>query len=245
MKITSFLIVFSTILSLTQSVFASRIFPLKPQYAFTPKGFDSNDNAQVILAGAFGDYCMQVGSTQHKVDFIQKKIYIQQTYSTNQNCNDLEMYLPYTIEVNLGPLPEGTYEILVMDTDKKYTLMSTLPISAAKKSTVGQTDELLYAPVNSIEFKNSGTTPQLRIKGVFTNTCLSLASIEVHARMGDIFEVLPIASDRKSNCHPSLQAFTKTVDLPGFSQRNTLIHVRSMNGQAINKVITTLDRLKN
>lgn len=245
MKITSILIIFSTVLSISHTASANRIFPLKPQYAFTPKGFDSNDNAQVILAGAFGDYCMKIGATKQKVDQDKKKIYIQQSYSTNQDCNDIEMYIPYSVEVNLGPLREGNYEVLVLDTDNQYTLMSTLPIAAAKKSANGHSDQLLYAPVSSIEFKNTNrATPQLEIKGVFTNTCLNFTSVQVHARMGDVFEILPIVSDRKSNCAVSIQPFTKTIDLPGFPLRNTLIHVRSMNGQAINKVITTLDRLK-
>lgn len=219
-----------------------RSFVLKPQYAFTPKGFDTNDNAQVVLAGAFSDYCMQVGTTKHRVDSVKKIIYIQQTYSTTDNCNDIEMYIPYSIEVNLGNLPAGNYEVMLLDLDRKYTKMSTLPVAAAKNR---NTDERFYAPVTSIEFKSTaGLTPQLTINGVFSNSCLSLSDVEVHQRMGDVFEVLPIAVDSKTNCAAVMQPYHKTIELPGFTQRNTLIHVRSMNGQAINKVITVLDRLK-
>lgn len=225
------------------SVASARTFILKPKYAFTPKGFDTNDNAQVVLAGAFSDYCMKVGTTRHSVDKVKKKIYIQQTYSTGENCHDIEMYIPYSIEVNLGTLPKGDYEVHVLDLDNKYTLMSHLPIVAAKTNG-NRTDERLYAPVTSIEFKTTEGDSQLVISGVFSNTCLSLTGVEVHQRMGDVFEVLPIAMDRKQLCAAALQPYKKTVVLKGFTQRDTLIHVRAMNGQSINKVITTLDRLQ-
>lgn len=221
---------------------SARTFILKPKYAFTPKGFDTNDNAQVVLAGAFSDYCMQVGATRHSVDKVKKKIYIQSTYSTGENCHDIEMYIPYSIEVNLGTLPKGNYEVHVLDMDNKYTLMSHLPIGAASGN---QADERLYAPVTSIAFKpGNGENPFLEISGVFSNTCLSLSGVEVHQRMGDVFEVLPITVDRKSACAAVIQPYKHTVELKGFTQRDTLIHVRSMNGQSVNKVITTLDRLQ-
>ncbi len=245
MKIFTFFLIALSILTISPLSWANRVFPLKPQYAFTPKGFDTNDNAQVVLAGAFSDYCMKVGSTQHRVDKIKKKIYIDQTYSTTDNCYDIEMYIPYSIEVNLGTLPEGNYDVMVLDLDHQYTKMSTLPVEKAKIINHEQSDQRLYAPVSSIEFKiTKDATPQLIINGVLTNTCLSLASVEVHATMGDVFEVLPIVTDRKNNCAASFQSFTKIVPLRGFTLRNTLIHVRSMSGQSINKVITPVDRLK-
>jgi hypothetical protein len=244
MKImTCFLAVFALFTSTSDA--SARTFILKPKYAFTPKGFDTNDNAQVVLAGAFSDYCMKVGTTRHTVDKVKKKIFIQQTYSTGENCHDIEMYIPYSIEVNLGTLPKGNYEVHVLDMDNQYTLMSQLPISEAKSSNGNQVDERLYAPVTSIEFKTGrGEFPLLVINGVFSNTCLSLSGVEVHQRMGDVFEVLPVAVDRKRACAAALQPYSKTVELKGFTLRDTLIHVRSMNGQSINKVVTTLDRLQ-
>ena len=219
---------------------------MKPATIFTPKSFDSNDNAQVVIAGAFTGFCMKMGNNHHRVDKSLRKIYIDQSVSVTSNCKDLEMYIPYSSVISLGSLPAGNYEVLASGADGNYSSMAVLPIAAATiSSTSNGTDARLYAPVSSVEFKNTGrsTNPLITIKGVFTNTCLVLDSVEVYARAGDVYEVLPVVKMNKDNCNSSMQPFSKTVELKSFSMRDTLIHVRSMNGQSLNKVITNLDRI--
>jgi hypothetical protein len=217
---------------------------MKPQFIFTPKSFDSNDNAQIVLAGAFTGYCMKMGNTQQRVDKELKKIYIKQLVSKTGNCDDLEMYIPYSNVINLGSLPAGNYEVLAANENASFTKMSMLPVHEASANTSG-TDERLYAPVSSIDFKIAGSlsSPVVTLKGVFTNSCLQLSGVEVYSRTGDVYEVLPIVKKGNANCTAVMRPFAKTIELKNFSTRVSLIHVRSMNGQSLNRVITNLDRL--
>ena len=69
---------------------------LKPEAVFTPKSFDSNDNAQIVLAGVFTGYCMKMGATDFKIDVNEKKIFVRQSASVNGNCMDIDMFIPYS-----------------------------------------------------------------------------------------------------------------------------------------------------
>jgi hypothetical protein len=218
---------------------------LKPETIFTPKSFDSNDNAQLVIAGAFTGYCMKIGSTDSKVDVVEKKIYIRQSASVNGNCMDLEMYIPYSTVINLGTLPKGIYKVLALQEDQAFVEMAILPIQAANYQTASGSDERLYAPASSLSFstKNSVTSPTLTLNGYFTNTCLSLDSIEVYLKSNNVLEVLPLAKVVKGECKSEARSFTKSIQLKYFPAKDTLIHVRAMNGQSLNKVITNLDRI--
>ena len=222
-----------------------RVQTLKPSEVFTPKGFDSNDNAQIVVAGALSGYCMKLGAVQHKVDIANKRIYINQSVSITGNCSDLAMYIPYSTVINLGALPAGNYDIGALDTNGQYAKMSTLPISPAKTQSSNTTDERLYAPVANLKFDMNPTmsAPVITISGVLTNSCLSLGNIEARPTANNILEVLPIVKVARENCKMTTAPFSKSIALPGFPSIDTLIHVRAMGGQSINKVITQLDRL--
>ncbi len=234
---------FSPSLAAAQTVIAIA----KPQTIYAPNGFDSNDNAQLVLAGVLSGYCMKVGATRHQVDSQNFRIHVRQEVSVTGNCSDLAMYLPYSTVVDLGPLPEGTYQVAAQDSTGQYTPMSQLRIARANGTSsagVGS-DARLYAPVRSIEFWGGSThrAPVLTLKGVLTNTCLSLDEAKVIFSAPNIVEVLPLVRVKKQNCKASATEFGLPVHLPGFPAGETLIHVRSMNGQSLNRVITPLDRL--
>jgi hypothetical protein len=218
---------------------------MKPQSIFTPKSFDSNDNAQLVVAGAFTGFCMKVGATEHQVDLISKKITIQQSVLVNGDCADLEMYIPYSKVIDLGALPSGNYDVLALTEDGTYEKKAVLPISNAVASTSGTSDERFYAPVTSVSFsvKNSSLNPLLTVSGYFTNSCLDLDSVQISYKSNDVLEVLPLVKVARSGCKAITKSFSKTIELSAFPQADTLIHVRSMNGQSLNKVITNLDRI--
>ncbi len=237
-------IVFSSVIS-TVSHAEVKTVVLKPESVFTPKSFDSNDNAQIVIAGVFTGYCMKIGATDFKVNVAEKKIYVRQTASVNGNCMDLEMYIPYSTVLNLGTLPKGNYQVLALQSDQTYVEMANLPIQAANNQTASGSDERLYAPVNALSFstKYSLSNPLLTLTGYFTNTCLDLDSVEVYLKSNDVVEVLPLAKVTKGECKSEVRAFSKSVQLKYFPAKETLIHVRAMNGQSLNKVITNLDRI--
>ncbi len=221
----------------------------KPRTIYAPNGFDSNDNTQIILAGVLSGYCMKVGATQHQVDLQNFRIYVRQQISVTGNCSDLAMYLPYSTVIDLGPLPEGTYQVAAQDPSGQYSPMTQLRIRPAtvplSRPSASGPDARLYAPVRSIEFWGGSATqaPVLTLKGVLTNSCLSLDEAKVIYSAPNIAEVLPLVRLKKQDCKAVATEFVLPVSLPAFPEGETLIHVRSMNGQSLNRVITPLDRL--
>ena len=83
-----------------------------PESVFAPTGFDANDNAQLVLAGSLRGPCMKLRDVNQEVDQVSKRIYVEQLISTRPGCNHLEMLIPYSNVINLGPLEPGSYTII-------------------------------------------------------------------------------------------------------------------------------------
>ena len=210
---------------------------------FTPKDFDDNDNAQVVLEGIFGSTCFHVAPAQYRIDLANRQIYIDNRITLTPGCVDALMYIPYTRVVELGQIPQGNYDVMVSDGRGNYTKRANLPIAKSKVSTFG-TDEFLYAPIAEVSFQHGQTNGSfsLVLSGAFSNNCLSLAQVQVLAREGNVIELLPVSSMATDNCRLIAVPFSQTVSLPELPAGDVLIHVRGLGGQATNRVITVLDR---
>jgi len=219
---------------------------VKPEFVFAPQGFDANDNAQLIIAGKFTGYCMKMGATNHQVNRDLNQIMIENTVIVNGVCPDLDMFIPYSKTIDFGPLPAGNYSVMIRNERGVFEKMAELPISEVSiGSNTGTSDERLYAPVSEVQFKGNAMDPNpvLTLSGVFTNSCLELDMVQVSYRAENVVVVLPLVKVGKINCHAENKRFTKKITLQGFPKVDTLIHVRSMNGQSVNKIITNLDRI--
>jgi len=83
----------------------------------------------------------------------------------------------------------------------------------------------------------------MRLKGRLPGSCTRLKEVKVITRKANIVEVLPIidsgsARDSAAGCFENFVGFEKEipVNLPAWKGR-ALFHVRSLNGQALNKVL--------
>ena len=222
----------------------NRVMVMKPETVFTPKGFSNHNNAEVVVLGNFRSFCFKVAPPKFKVDTKNFKIYIVNSAYASPGCADALVYIPYTTVVSLGELPVGNYEVFTLDANGVYGKQADLPVAQALLKQDGR-DDYLYAPVTEVAFdyKNGLVAPVLTLKGVFTNSCLSLQKVEVNVRDGNVLEILPLVKMDTVNCKNQATAFSTSVTLDNFPKENTLLHIRSMNGQAINRVITVVDRI--
>jgi hypothetical protein len=77
----------------------------------------------------------------------------------------------------------------------------------------------------------------LILSGTMNGDCLEFQNTQVLHRADHIIEVLPITSYKQGTvCQNKPAPFELKVELPQIEPGNTLIHVRSLNGQAINTV---------
>jgi hypothetical protein len=200
--------------------------PLKG--VFIPKGFDSNDNVEVVVAGAYPNSCYKVGPTRVAVDTELKVVHIEVNayYSPNTYC--LMLYIPFTQVIPVGVLRKGDYQVIVNGQVNEY-----LPVAKAKKD---QMDDFLYATVVGVNRKSKTT---FELQGVMPSSCARLDEIRVIEEPGNVLAVLPILK-MEAACEPSNEKgaeFLATFQVPAGLKGLKLIHIRSLNGASINQVV--------
>ena len=160
-------------------------------------------------------------------------LYAREFIYSSAWCAQLES--TYSGVVSLGVLPAGSYAIQAKLPDGSLLQVGVLPVAHARSA---NPDDFLYAPVESMHLEGgaSSTRPILVLNGTYSNGCGRMKQVKLH-RAPHLIEVLPIAEIRTSHCTSSPAVFEERVELgPVSAGDRVLIHVRSLNGQALNQV---------
>ncbi|MBI2646196.1 MAG: hypothetical protein HYW85_04075 [Deltaproteobacteria bacterium] len=207
---------------------APRLLEVGVSDVFVPQGFDDNDNAQVVVEGIFPTTCYKLGPV--KVDINEDTIKITpQAYFYHGPC--LQVMVPYKQEINLGILKAGTYKLNILPDcpENRHTL-------SIAHSTNSGPDDYLYAPIESARVV-SKERPTVRLHGVFSNSCMSLDRVVTHSESNRVVAILPIAKyENNGACLDVLTPFHKDVQIKDPLKGRTLLHVRSLNGTAVNVI---------
>lgn len=210
------------------------VIKIKPDHVFIPPGFDSNDNAQLVVTGDLQDTCHKQGRTQVRVDEGEKKIYVtQEAFKYNSAwCADLPAN--YVETVNLGVVKEGKYEVLVNDGNDKPVKTGEMNIAAAKSP---EPDADTYAPVEEVVISNVDGKRELTLRGTLQSRCTKLTDVKILERAPGVIEVLPITDLKEGmRCTRERADYEKTVALPEVNGP-TLVHIRSLAGGSVNRVL--------
>jgi hypothetical protein len=198
---------------------------------YVPLGFDSNDNAQVVYEGYFPNTCYRTGPTL--IEKNGQKVTIQpQAYYHSEAC--FQMMVHYSHVIDLGILKSGDYQVDVSATEENLGgLLSITP------SVNPGTDDYLYAPVKHAAIISKKPTI-LRLRGEFSNSCMSLKEIVVNKATSDTIAVLPIAQviEAGAPCADLAVPFVHDVPINQKLDGRYLFHVRSLNGASINTIET-------
>ena len=221
------------------------VVTMTPKAIFAPTGFDSNDNAQIVLFGVFNDVCHKLAPVDFTIDQTKQKIYVNLQAYTTKICAEIWVDLPYSVTLNLGALQKGKYQIYLKDASGKYNLSNSLPIAEARLN--GSTDDHTYAQIDDIQVLKTSdpTTKQLILNGTVNNTCLALDEVQVNFTVGNIYDVLPILTRITGECTAASIPFQKTIILNQVPASPTLVNIRSMGGQSIEKVLYQLPGVLN
>ena len=207
---------------------------IKPEQVFVPPGFDTNDNAQLVVSGGLANTCLKAGATKARVNHKKRQIYLEQEALQYTDCWCAELPTTYTKTVDLGVLEEGKYQVLVADGPEKVQKEGQMAIAAA---TTNAPDERFYAPVEEAVISNKDGVAELTLRGTFSSTCTNLEQVKILQRTPGVIEVLPISDLREGTaCVAGENPYEKTVSLPAVKGK-TLVHIRSLSGQSINRVI--------
>lgn len=198
-------------------------------HVYSPFGFDSNDNAEVVVSGYLPNLCYK--APQASVSEKDGKISISIKAIRNQQgmfCADV--IVPYVEYVNLGVLNKGKYQIAVNE-NSSWAKKSNLVVSEASNNAV---DDFIYANVSEIVKSDDGSRKVI-LKGYNPSDCLELKQIVVKDNGEDVYSILPIMKQVRSFCPKKMIPFSYEVDVPqNLEADRVLLHVRVMNGKSVN-----------
>jgi hypothetical protein len=222
---------------------------IAPDKVFAPTGFDDNDNAQIVLSGAYPNTCYKVGQVSAAVDELTRKIRVRNEVYHYDSSWCLMVMVPWSQTVNLGTVPSGDYEVEFEQEDGVAVAHEKLGVSKANSSAG---DDFLYAIVDEVSVETTEKPAEgvsthatvrteakiISIAGHLPSSCAKLKEVKVIHKNKDVFEVLPIVEVPDNlMCQPMLRPFKTRVDLGAAAKGETLVHVRSLNGQAVNRVV--------
>jgi hypothetical protein len=213
---------------------------LAPEDVFIPDGFDNNDRAEIVLHGYFSNTCYRASHATAQINGDKIVLKNMAYYEDDAPC--MEMMIPWTTSVSVGVLKAGSYHVFVHQDATALKAVGSLPVAVATTKSI---DEHLYAYVKGVTVKQTGSrADSITITGSFSTTCLYIKDVIIEQTKADVISVLPLlAVDANKVCANVFIAipFKKTVKINRqLTQKSTLFHVRSLNGQALNDVETNI-----
>jgi hypothetical protein len=220
--------------------------PLQVKNIFIPEvGYDDNDNIEFVIDGVLKNACYQLGSSSIKISGRNIFIEIEATRDGNTYCDMADELLPDAVRapipfyktLELGVLKAGSYNIVY--SNQEVAISRTFAVEVASSP---RQDSLSYAPVDNAwmsSLVNIGETAVLNLSGMLTSSCMHLREKPLLTYLDDVIVVQPLVKvDLTSKCLMYLRPFAMKVEIPNLNKGRYLIHVRSMNGQSVNKVFS-------
>ena len=213
------------------------VFNDMPRRMFVPPGFDSNDQAEVVIRGEFRNTCYQVGPSRAHVDADQKRIVIENEAYYYDAFMCMMVLVPYVKAIPIGILGEGTYSVQFAGDSGESRELGSMTIHPSATS---GPDDFVYAPVEELRVEPGelGEPHRLTLSGHFTDSCMEVEDVKVLVRTEDVIEILPTVKFATENCRAEKRPFSRTVFIPVNLRGERLVHVRVLNGQSINRVVT-------
>ncbi len=225
---------------------------VKVEEAFAPmRGFDDNDNVQVVIHGMLPNACYTLG--RHELQRESGNSYRIRQFAIKREdgvCMQdgpmpphMQLAIPFTTEVSIGQLQVGDYSF---DYDKQGQNPGNNSIAVnVERSKAPTIDSLPYASVSSMSIPDvvdSRENTVVTVEGVLTSSCMELNPSQVKIQqIKDVYVVLPIVTIKTGvMCAQQIKPFRMPLQLGKLAEGHYLIHVRSMNGKAVNRVVESL-----
>ncbi len=199
--------------------------------AYIPDGFDSKNRVRMMVEGFFPSTCYRIREAQ--VDATDTSIGVTQTaFKYNGPC--LWMMVSYSQPVNVGILKASAYTVKDSFSGR---VLGALPVAAAKEK-IGP-DDYFYANVKDAFVGNiDGGARTFVVNGVLPGDCWKLKEKRVFIDGKNVITILPIAEKTEGpNCKDVETPFVTMVDIPSVPAGRYMLHVRSLNGESIMKLI--------
>lgn len=201
-------------------------------HVFSPAGFDSNDNAEVVVTGYLPNLCYK--APKSSVSVVDGKISVSVKATKNVASMGLgfcvNVIVPYTEYINVGVLDKGKYKIAVNE-KSNWEKTSNIAIAEASSNSI---DEVIYANVDEVVRQDEGSR-KVSLKGYNPSDCFELKEVVVIDNGVDTYSVLPKMKQVKAFCPKKMIPFTYEFEVPEKLEADkVLLHVRVMDGRSVN-----------
>ncbi len=232
MKFKSIVKVFAAFLLMGSLQAASPIEVMAPiDHVYSPAGFDSNDNSQIIISGYLPNLCYKAPRSIVKIENNKVDIKVVSLRFDPANPYCPEMIVPFVEAVDLGVMDKGNYDIVV-NGNSIYEQRANLGVAQASSDAV---DEHVYADVEYID-KSVGNR-MVVLKGYNPSDCFVLDEIEVLDNNKDVYSIKPKMKQVQEFCALKMMPFEYEMQVPDKLQADeVLLHVRSIKGRSVNSI---------
>ncbi len=216
------------------------------QAVFAPStGFDDNDNVEVVAHGDLPNSCYTLADSFFEIleDGITIDIHQYATLQKEGICAQgaalpphLSMLVPFTRDITIGRLNAADY-VIQYHKPGSITARRALQITRASAPTI---DENPYAIVTNAQVGDvqvAGDSITVTLSGLLNSTCTELTDEIQVIKQNDVYVILPTLKVKPEiMCAQMLKPFSRKVELGKAIGGEFLVHVRSMNGQSVNRV---------
>lgn len=206
-------------------------------------GLDTNDSIEIAVLGHLSNTCQKLGKGRAYVKKDEKVIFVNVEGYVKKSKFCLEIVTPFLEVIQVGFLPKGTYQI--------KSLQGMTGKLQIKEASSRQTDEYLYAPVDTVDLNaqtvnfNEDEAQILNIKGTYPfllKGCMRVVNLKSYKTNNNVLVVQPIAKIfDEDHCNPedvdqyNRFNISKVISTP--IEGRGMLHIRTLNGRAINKFI--------
>jgi hypothetical protein len=208
------------------------------EHLFVPKGFDNNDNIEVVVTGKFPNPCYIRNKVE--VEVMGEKVFIRVTALKKDDgkaelCE--KMSVPFKEAVTLGNFQGGNYEVIVNE-NTRFEQKDNLEVAVSTSRSV---DEHLYPIVDYIDLGfTGGMSGSVMLVARTPSDCVAFDKVEIISNGKDSLSILPIMKKVSSQCNENKRQITIPVKFDASKIRNKdiLLFVRSIEGKSVNSIIS-------
>lgn len=202
------------------SVFAAQKRSIPVQNVYTPAGFDSNDNSQIIISGYMPNYCYN--TPQAIVDTKNFEINVRMEANYNEEGFCQEATKEYLHVLDLGKMKPGHYQITIYG-DNEFPIEEEIEIAAPN---AGEIDRYQYPVIHNVSYNHADK--KLLIKGYKPSSCYELVDVEFYSDRKNTIIALPILEKVSNFCPKKMVETEISIVTPRLvNSLQTLIHIRS------------------
>lgn len=198
-------------------------------HVYSPAGFDSNDNSEIVITGYLPNLCYKAPSSSVEIKNGKINVSVKAMRRIEGFSYCPNVIIPYFDFINLGVLDKGKYQVVVNE-KSQWEKKSILQIAEARSNSM---DEEIYANVEEV-VKEEGSRKVL-LKGYNPSDCFELKEIIIKDNEIDTYSILPKMKQIRAHCPKKMVPFVYEVEVPEKLEADrVLLHVRVMDGRSVN-----------